>query len=70
MKLSEWLKEQKLTQKEFGRRIGRDRITVWRICNGITNPDKDTLKAIVAETGGAVLATDLLHWLREAEAAQ
>lgn len=70
MKLHDWLKEQNVTQKEFARRIGRDRITVWRICNGVTNPDPNTLQAIVSETGGTVAASDLLSWLNPAEAAQ
>ena len=63
MKLKDWLKSNNLTQREFGERIQRNRITVWRLCNDLNTPDKDTVQAIVAATGGEVGPRDLLTWL-------
>lgn len=47
-----------MTAAEFGRRIGRDKSTVARYCDGERIPDRDTMPRIVAETGGAVTAND------------
>lgn len=56
-KLSEHLRQTGESQKAFAERIGKNQAAVSRYCNGRI-PDKETMKAIVAATGGAVTPND------------
>lgn len=58
MTLDEWIKQEALTDAEFGAKIGRDRTTVSRIRREKTCPDPATMQAIVDATGGAVEPND------------
>lgn len=59
MKLSEWMKEQELTQELAEERLGIDQTTISRILRG--KPCKASTMAIIFErTDGKVTANDLL----------
>lgn len=53
MKLPDYLKQQNLTQAEFGELIGTTQQSVARLCHG-TVPRRDLLRKIVEVTGSAV----------------
>ncbi len=58
MKLVEFLAANKISQADFGARIGTTQAAVSRYCNGRIPEDKETMRAIVRETGGLVTAND------------
>lgn len=58
MQIAQWLKEQDVTATAFAARIGVSISTVTRIARGEVTPSPDTLRKIMAETGGAVTAND------------
>ena len=61
MILSEWLKDRKVTRRDFAARIGVTPIMVTYYCSGKTWPDRDTMKKITAETDGIVTANDFVE---------
>jgi transcriptional regulator with XRE-family HTH domain len=69
MQLSDYLKENELTDEAFGEKIGRDRSSVYRLKNSQTKPTADVLQAIVNATGGAVTPNDFFDLPDAAEAA-
>ncbi len=60
MKLDQYLKDNRLTDKEFGARIGRGQSSVTRLRRGETLPDWETARRISVETGGLVMPNDFL----------
>ncbi|MDG3439377.1 helix-turn-helix domain-containing protein [Nitrospirillum amazonense] len=58
MTLADYLQAHGLTAAEFARRIGRSRSTVARWCTGQRHPDAAAMRAIMEETGGAVMPND------------
>lgn len=57
MKLLDYLREKGLTQQQFGDLIGRSQQAVARYCAARV-PDSDTMKLILAASGGAVTPND------------
>ena len=61
MKLSDWLRANKVKRGDFARRIGLTPGAVTQICNGPSAwMSRDTAEAILRATGGAVTPNDLL----------
>ena len=60
MRLSQYLTENKLSDRKFAEKMGCHLMTIYRIRSGISFPKKSTLNAIVEETGGQVTANDFL----------
>ncbi len=61
MTLSDWLSAQKLSRKEFARRIGVSAGAITQFCNDPHSwVSRDTALQIVAATGGAVTPNDFL----------
>lgn len=58
MKLSEYLRRQKLTHQAFADKIGRNVSTVSRLARDLTYPDWQTMTAIELATGGKVTPND------------
>lgn len=58
MLLQDWLSENGLSNGQFGARISRTAEAVRRYASGERIPDRETMTAIVGETGGAVLPND------------
>jgi len=56
MSLDEYLKAHNLTDEEFGERIKRSRMQVFRYRNGRQIPRPAVMKRISEVTGGAVTA--------------
>lgn len=69
MKLSAYLEREALSDEEFGRRVGRDRSTIYRIRNGTHKPSPELMQEIAKQTGGQVRPDDYFDDLPEAEAA-
>jgi len=61
MKLDEWLTEHGLTNKEFGRRIGRSGEAVRRYRGHLRTPDMGTMPLIFRATGGQVQPNDFYN---------
>lgn len=57
-KLKEYLKENKITQREFAESLGVDVMSVWRYIQGTRIPRPKTLKKICELTNGYVTAND------------
>jgi transcriptional regulator with XRE-family HTH domain len=60
MKLENYLKENSLTDAEFGKMIGKSQSQVSRIRRGVSWPPKEVIEAIAAVTEGNVTANDIL----------
>jgi len=60
MRLEDYLKQHKLTQREFARRIGRSRSYVSMMMRGRKVPSLRTTNLIEEETGGVVSAFSML----------
>jgi transcriptional regulator with XRE-family HTH domain len=58
MKLSAWMTQEGLDDQELGRRVGKDRSTIYRIRTGTHKPSPDLMEAIAKATGGQVLPND------------
>jgi transcriptional regulator with XRE-family HTH domain len=58
MKLSDWLRQEGMTQAVFGERIGSDQANVSRWITGHHTPSLATLLKIMKVTKGAVTAED------------
>lgn len=58
MKLSAYLEREALSDEEFGKRVGRDRSTIYRIRNGTHKPSPELMEAIARASEGAVLPND------------
>lgn len=59
MTLDEYLRAEKLTEAEFGRRVGKPQQTVNRWRRGVL-PSKDDLVSIATVTSNAVMPNDWL----------
>jgi len=57
-KLRLWLKAERLTMEEFGRRIGTTDATVSRICNGLQIPGRELMRRIFFATDRAIQPND------------
>lgn len=60
MKLKDYIAANKLTQRDFSRRLGRSEASVSRIVNKVVRPDWDTMDLIYDETGGQVTPNDFM----------
>lgn len=60
MKLSEWLKQQSMTQAAFAELIASDQSHVSDLVRGKVRPKLESIALIEAATEGAVLARDWL----------
>lgn len=58
MKLAEYLTAHKISQAEFAALIGATQPSVSRYCGGRIPENKETMLAIMRETGGLVTAND------------
>lgn len=58
MKLSAYLEREKLSDEEFGKRVNRDRSTIYRIRNGSHRPSPELMVEIARASEGAVLPND------------
>ncbi len=58
MRLSDWLKENNVSNAEFGRRIDRTAEAIRRYAAGDRIPDRETMPLIAEATGGVVTAND------------
>lgn len=58
--LEKYLESRNLTQAEFGKLIGSGQESVSRYISGHRYPRPKVLAKIIAETGGAVTASDFL----------
>jgi hypothetical protein len=58
MKLRMYLTERRITNKEFGKKIGYNQFYVAQIRSGIKKPGKGIMRAIIAETNGLVTEED------------
>lgn len=57
-KLATYLKREKLTLDQFGKRIGRSAATVSRLARAVNKPDWDTAEAIERATEGEITISD------------
>lgn len=60
MKLGDWLKQTRMPQYVFARKLGVSPGIVSHWCNGTVWPERHRVEAIVRETNGAVTPNDLL----------
>lgn len=60
MILSDWLKRNELTRRDFAKRIGVSPIMITEYCNGTAWPKRETMIAIARETNGEVTANDFM----------
>ena len=60
MKLSEWLRRERIKRSEFARRIGVTPSHVTGLCDGGTWPSRATAAAVERETNGAVKPNDFV----------
>lgn len=60
MKLADWLKEQRMSRKDFADEIGVVRSYVTELCQHSKWPSRDVVTRIQAATSGAVSANDFL----------
>lgn len=60
MQLREYIRQQGLTYRSFGDKIGRDGAEVWRWANGHRLPPVDVAVQIEDATGGKVTVRDLV----------
>ena len=58
MKLIDYLVKHDLTQAEFARRIGRNKMVVSHWLKGNGTPNTTTMKRIIETTGGEVMPND------------
>ena len=63
MRLSEYLQSQDISKSEFGRKLGKSRVTVFRWCNLTRVPEVPVLIEIKKATGGAV--GNFEDWVKE-----
>lgn len=68
MHLMLWLQRERMSDAEFGRRIGRSQVAVHRYRTGKRVPDRETMPRIVRETRGEVTANDFFGEQATAEA--
>ncbi len=61
MKLTEWLKKEKVTKGEFAKRIGIARNTLYLYERGIRQPPLDIALRIERATNGEVRVEDLIR---------
>lgn len=66
MRLADWFKIRNADGSRrlkyvFAEKIGRTPSMVTDYCDGNAWPDRETMEAIVRETGGEVTANDFLH---------
>jgi hypothetical protein len=59
-KLDQYLAENNLSSPVFADQVGIAASTVWRLRRGDTLPDWETIRRIIAATGGAVTPNDFL----------
>ena len=59
MRLKDWLQREGVSCAEFALRINMDRVSVWRIAEGLVLPKRGTMRAIQSATHGQVTAADL-----------
>lgn len=60
MRLEEWMRQNRVTQAEFGARVGVGQDAVSRWASGSRTPRPDHMAQIRRETGGAVTADDFI----------
>lgn len=63
MRLSEYLQSHDISKAEFGRRVGKSRVTVFRWCELSRVPEISVLLEIKKVTGGAV--GNFEDWIEE-----
>jgi hypothetical protein len=68
MQLSDYMDRNGLNDDTFGKLIGRDRTSVYRLRAGLTKPTADLLQTIADKTGGAVTPNDFFDLPDEAAA--
>jgi transcriptional regulator with XRE-family HTH domain len=61
MHLSDYLRAERLTDEQFGRRLGVSPFAVGKWRRGERFPRVDVLRRIEVETGGKVTASDLVR---------
>lgn len=66
MKLSTYLAERGISDKDFGASIGRERSVVSKYRSGSVRPTLDTIQAIERATGGLVTYHDFVEPLERA----
>lgn len=59
MKLSTFLREQRITYREFGERVGVSGVQIGRIANGHRTASLQLARMIEKESGGRVKAVSL-----------
>lgn len=61
MTLDQYLKSDGApTVTEFAQRVGISEVSLWRIRNGTQNITRETMRAIIRESGGKVSAAALV----------
>lgn len=61
MTLDQYLKSDDApTVTEFAQRVGISEVSLWRIRNGAQNITRETMRAIIRESGGKVSAAALV----------
>jgi transcriptional regulator with XRE-family HTH domain len=70
MTLEQYLTNEKLTDAEFGIRVGLSQSQISRIRRGISLPSWDAMERIEEGTSGAVTANDFRRKAREEESVQ
>jgi len=68
MKLSKYLQLHAISKAEFGRRVGKSRVTVFRWCELSRVPDITGLIKVKEATGGAV--GNFEDWVKGTEECQ
>ena len=61
MKLSEYLKNEGLTQEQFAKKLGKSQTLISAYCTGSMMPPRQTALKIVKITDGQVTLSDLWH---------
>jgi transcriptional regulator with XRE-family HTH domain len=69
MRLSDYLNQLDVTDEDFGRKVGRDRSSIYRLKNGQQKPSAELLQSILDATAGAVTPNDFFDVPDEAPAA-
>jgi len=60
-KLAQYLKSERISQREFGRRVGVSGVTINHYIKGHTRPKRRTMSRIEAETEGFVTYRDFMN---------
>lgn len=61
MKLSDWMKREKVTATQLAERTGRALSTITRAARGESVPDPETMRLIGRETNGEVQPNDFIE---------